>query len=403
MIEVDFFEAAKPGAALAPLDKLLDMGAIRTTLFELERALQTKLKKKGSLDPTKELTNWVFMGPPGTGKTTVARAFGEVFKGLGLLGGGHVVEVRGNELQGTHLGQTGPVVISKFDEALGGVLFIDEAYALASGDLYTSQALQTIVALTTDKKYEGKLVVVLAGYHDDMSEMLERNPGLTGRFTEQLAFEEWPAKSCVEIVLKLCVEEGVAVGPDIHANLTTGFDKLKTLTSFASARDAKSVAKKLEKSFNARGGEGTVTAADVASAFVSISSLRKQLVVHGGGQGGPDYSRGGFSGGAYDISGGAPRRQEITHQASRMEHTVLAAEVGGTGVGGPSLELALRELKYSEEKALEASASRVPASISYPGASYGYRLLTDVQVSSNPGRHHDSRPEAGFLVCNLLV
>ncbi len=180
LLERDFFEMPPKGAARAALVQLVNVDHILKRVMEMEKSILVR-RAKGSFDPATVLKdmrwmNWTFVGSPGTGKTTVARAFGEVFHELGLLAERKIVEVSGLDLCATHTGQTSPLVRAKLDQALGGVLFINEAYGLLQSSFGT-EAITTLLQAITTPKYEGKLVIVLDGYPDQIFKLLSSNSG----------------------------------------------------------------------------------------------------------------------------------------------------------------------------------------------------------------------------------
>ncbi|CAM5233517.1 hypothetical protein SCYAM73S_08168 [Streptomyces cyaneofuscatus] len=138
--------------------------------------------------------HFIFSGPSGTGKTTVARILGRVFYALGLLGGDHLIEAQRSDLVGEFLGQTAVKANELIDSALGGVLFVDEAYSLANsgyskGDAYGDEALQVLLKRAEDNR--DHLVVILAGYPEGMDRLLATNPGLSSRFTSRVDFPSY--------------------------------------------------------------------------------------------------------------------------------------------------------------------------------------------------------------------
>jgi SpoVK/Ycf46/Vps4 family AAA+-type ATPase len=144
----DFFSLAPMGAALAALGSMINAEPFLQHIRNLEKQIKAKRARGASPEQLRELLkNYIFAGPPGTGKTTVARAFGEVFKGLDLLASGEVVEVKGQDLIAPFVGQTAQLVNSKMDEALGGVLFIEKVRARAFGRRgRSSRALHKLLA-----------------------------------------------------------------------------------------------------------------------------------------------------------------------------------------------------------------------------------------------------------------
>src|SRR5690606_29334934 len=141
-------------------------------------------------------------GPPGTGKTSVARVLGRVFAALGLLTRSEVVEAQRSDLVGEHLGATAVKTNALVDRALGGVLFIDEAYALANpgysgGDAFGAEAIQTLLKRAEDDR--SRLVIVLAGYPGEMDRLLASNAGLASRFNVRVGFPSYTADQLTEI------------------------------------------------------------------------------------------------------------------------------------------------------------------------------------------------------------
>lgn len=147
----------------------------------------------------------IFKGNPGTGKTTVARLVGKVFKSLGLLSKGHLVETDRSGLVGEYIGQTAKKTSEKLDEALGGILFVDEAYALSGGKSdFGDEAIETILKRMEDQR--DQVVVIFAGYPKEMDDLLDSNPGLRSRFASHLTFEDFTAEELVSILKKMMLK-----------------------------------------------------------------------------------------------------------------------------------------------------------------------------------------------------
>ncbi len=144
----------------------------------------------------------IFSGPPGTGKTTIARVIAKILAGLGVVENAEVVEVSRNDMVGTHLGHTAPKTNALIDSALGGVLFIDEAYTLiqeglSGGDAFGKEAVDTLLARMENDR--DKLVVIIAGYEDEIDRFLSSNDGLASRFTKRIRFSSYSADELVQI------------------------------------------------------------------------------------------------------------------------------------------------------------------------------------------------------------
>ncbi|MFI8102861.1 AAA family ATPase [Streptomyces sp. NPDC086023] len=181
--------------ALAELERMVGLEPVKRQVKALSAQLHMARLRAGQglpVQPPKR--HFVFSGPSGTGKTTVARILGRVFYALGLLGGDHLVEAQRADLVGEFLGQTAVKANELIDSALGGVLFVDEAYSLSNsgytkGDAYGDEALQVLLKRAEDNR--DHLVVILAGYPAGMDRLLATNPGLSSRFTTRVDFPSY--------------------------------------------------------------------------------------------------------------------------------------------------------------------------------------------------------------------
>ncbi|PWI42362.1 AAA family ATPase [Streptomyces sp. ICBB 8177] len=181
--------------ALAELERMVGLEPVKRQVKALSAQLRMARLRAGQglpVQPPKR--HFVFSGPSGTGKTTVARILGRVFYALGLLGGDHLVEAQRADLVGEFLGQTAVKANELIDSALGGVLFVDEAYSLSNsgygkGDAYGDEALQVLLKRAEDNR--DRLVVILAGYPEGMDRLLAANPGLGSRFTTRVDFPSY--------------------------------------------------------------------------------------------------------------------------------------------------------------------------------------------------------------------
>ncbi|MFJ9100479.1 right-handed parallel beta-helix repeat-containing protein [Streptomyces sp. NPDC102405] len=187
---------------LAELGELVGLDTVKRDVGGMVKLMQTvRLREQAGLPAPPLSRHLVFAGNPGTGKTTVARLYGRLLKALGLLTRGHLVEVDRSALVGEYVGHTGPKTTEAFLRARGGVLFIDEAYALvpagAANDFGT-EAIATLVKLMEDHRDE--VVVIAAGYPDDMNRFVGSNPGLSSRFTRSLTFADYSSAELVSIV-----------------------------------------------------------------------------------------------------------------------------------------------------------------------------------------------------------
>ncbi|OKH98180.1 CbxX/CfqX [Streptomyces sp. CB02923] len=198
--------------ALAELERMVGLEPVKRQVRALSAQLRMARLRAGQglpVQPPKR--HFVFSGPSGTGKTTVARILGRVFYALGLLGGDHLVEAQRADLVGEFLGQTAVKANELIDSALGGVLFVDEAYSLSNsayskGDAYGDEALQVLLKRAEDNR--DRLVVILAGYPEGMDRLLAANPGLSSRFTSRVDFPSYRPLELTAIGEVLAAENG---------------------------------------------------------------------------------------------------------------------------------------------------------------------------------------------------
>ncbi|KAH6622552.1 P-loop containing nucleoside triphosphate hydrolase protein [Chaetomium tenue] len=217
--------------------------------------------KSLEMDPKENIPfNFLFRGPPGTGKTTTAKKMGQVFYDMGFIAAAEVVECSATDLIGQYVGQTGPKVQQLFDKALGRVLFVDEAYRLAEGH-FAKEAMDEIVDSVTKNRYYKKLVIILAGYEDDINRLMSVNTGLTSRFPEVIDFRALTAEECVALMLQLLEKQRTTLvekskkefdisclkTPTIsfRQSLLQTFRDLIAQDNWASARDVQALSKNI--------------------------------------------------------------------------------------------------------------------------------------------------------------
>jgi SpoVK/Ycf46/Vps4 family AAA+-type ATPase len=198
--------------ALGSLDAMIGLAPVKRQVREIAAQLQVaRMRAEQGLVTRPPTRHFVFTGPPGTGKTTVARVLGRVFAALGLLARPEVVEAQRADLVGDHLGGTAIKTNKVIDSALGGVLFIDEAYALSNpgytgGDAFGAEAVQTLLKRAEDDR--DRLVIVLAGYAEEMERFLASNPGLASRFDVRVDFPSYGPDELLQIAQLIAEENG---------------------------------------------------------------------------------------------------------------------------------------------------------------------------------------------------
>ena len=196
----------------------------------------------------------IFSGAPGTGKTTVARLYGQLLKGLGVLPDGKFKEVSRRDLVGQYIGHTAEKTNSVFEEALGGVLFIDEAYTLSrssggSAD-FGQEAIDALVKLMED--HRDQVAVIVAGYTTEMLPFLDANSGLASRFAKTLEFENYNPDQLVLICNRIARNDDYALGDGREDALREWFDTVDRGQNFGNAREARKLLEGMRKAQSGR-------------------------------------------------------------------------------------------------------------------------------------------------------
>ena len=231
-------------AAKAELAGLVGLATVKAEVERLADLLvvQARRREAGKRVPERSL-HMIFTGPPGTGKTTVARLIGRIFRGLGVLTSGHLVEVDRSGLVAGYVGQTAIKVNEAVDKALDGVLFIDEAYALASGGSgdFGGEALATLLKRMEDER--DRLAVILAGYDEPMEALLTSNPGLRSRFPTQLQFPSYSAPELGEIFTRMAAAYDYGLSPAAQTRLAEMCQTMRdqATAGFGNAREIRNL------------------------------------------------------------------------------------------------------------------------------------------------------------------
>ncbi|MEV0276656.1 right-handed parallel beta-helix repeat-containing protein [Streptomyces sp. NPDC050610] len=264
--------AAKLAELHVELDRLVGLDGVKREVVTMTKLMQmVKVRQDAGLAPPPLSRHLVFAGNPGTGKTTVARLYGGFLAALGLLSRGHLVEADRGDLVGEYVGHTAPKTTAVFRRALGGVLFIDEAYSLVPQGQVTdfgSEAISTLVKLMEDHRDE--VVVIVAGYPIEMSRLMESNAGLSSRFTRTLVFDDYTTPELVRIVEHQADSHEYAFAPETTDALHGYFDALPRGEQFGNGRSARQVFQRMTERHAQRVAELDLSALDLASAGADL-------------------------------------------------------------------------------------------------------------------------------------
>ena len=233
--EVDYTECLKKFEGMVGLD------AVKKEVTNLAAYLNLQIKRGES--NTFQGKHYVFTGNPGTGKTTVARIMADVFKTLGVLSRGQLIEADRSKLVAGFSGQTAIKTNQLIDSAMGGVLFIDEAYTLRSSDndSFGSEAIDTLLKRLEDDR--GKFICIVAGYTDQMHDFIDSNPGLKSRFTQTIHFDDYTPDELTQIFLNLATAKSFTIDDATRDAIHREFEQLylRRDKNFGNAREARRI------------------------------------------------------------------------------------------------------------------------------------------------------------------
>ncbi|MET0904291.1 MAG: AAA family ATPase [Acidimicrobiales bacterium] len=227
---------------LAELDALVGLAGVKHEVKLVTNLLRVqRIRQERGLPTMEQSRHLIFTGNPGTGKTTVARLLAQIYRTLGVVDRGHLVETDRAGLVAGYVGQTAPLVLARFDEADQGVLLIDEAYSLVRGGErdFGREAIDAIVKLIEDRR--DRIVVVMAGYPDEMEELIRSNPGLRSRFPKVIHFPDYSTDELLAIIDSMADLGGYRLDPGARARARIWLDSITRDKGFGNGRTARNL------------------------------------------------------------------------------------------------------------------------------------------------------------------
>lgn len=261
------------------LDDLIGLNSVKKEVRSLANFVKLQKQREAQgLKTAKVSYHLVFYGSPGTGKTTVARIVGRIYKDLGVLKKGHTVETDRGGLVAKYMGQTALKTDTLVQQALDGVLFIDEAYSLVpeggSGQDYGQEAISTLLKRMED--YRDRLVVIIAGYKDEMQRFIDSNPGLQSRFNRYIDFPDYSGSELADIFKMYMKKNQYTLSSDADAYLKQQFEYAVAHKdrNFGNARFARNVFEKsIQQQANRLAGKSNLSKAQLTE--LTVDDLRE--------------------------------------------------------------------------------------------------------------------------------
>jgi len=236
-----------PLKVIEDLERMVGLAPVKREVNALIARLQIERKRlEQGHKPEKLSMHMVFAGPPGVGKTEVARALGAVLRSLNVVRSGHLVEVDRSSLVAGYIGQTAILTAQKCRDALDGILFIDEAYALAAasggGPDFGKEAIDTLLKFMEDNR--DRLIVIVAGYSNEMRRFIGSNPGLASRFTKTIEFPAYNPKDLCEIFRRMAQHQHFELPEGFEAKVTPWISERSRIEGWANAREMRTLMEK---------------------------------------------------------------------------------------------------------------------------------------------------------------
>lgn len=261
------------------LNSLVGLEKVKQVLQDLVSLIELKDKTKDDLKIKDTNLHMVFLGNPGTGKTTVARIIAQILYNLKYIKQNKLIEVSSKDLVAEYVGQTGPKTMAVIEKALGGVLFIDEAYSLASdsgqGNSYNEEAIATLIQAM--ENYRDNLVVIFAGYTKEMQAFLNANSGIVSRIGYTLEFEDYTVEQLLQIFESMMKKSGFEITKEALEEVKKVINEYKDTKNFGNARFVRNVYEKsiIKHASNTKGKKGKKILKTISKKDISVENLLK--------------------------------------------------------------------------------------------------------------------------------
>lgn len=261
------------------LNELVGLEKVKTMLKDLVSLIELKNKTRDELKIQNVNLHMMFLGNPGTGKTTVARIVSEILYNLKYIKQNKLIEASSKDLVAEYVGQTAPKTMAVIQKALGGVLFIDEAYSLASGNgqgnSYNEEAIATLIQAM--ENYRDNLVVIFAGYTKEMQDFINSNSGITSRIGYTVEFEDYTTDELIQIFLKMMHKAGFIVSKEAENKARKIIEDNKNTKNFGNARFARNLYEKtiVKHAANTNGKNDKKSLKTIKEEDISVDNLLK--------------------------------------------------------------------------------------------------------------------------------
>lgn len=261
------------------LNSLVGLEKVKQVLKDLVSLIELKDKTKGDLKIKNVNLHMIFLGNPGTGKTTVARIVAQILYNLRYIKQNKLIEVSSKDLVAEYVGQTAPKTMAVIEKAIGGVLFVDEAYSLATGDgqgnSYNAEAIATLIQAM--ENYRDNLVVIFAGYTKEMQDFLNANSGIVSRIGYTLEFDDYTVDELIQIFMQMMEKSGFVVTPEALERVKEIINEYKDSKNFGNARFIRNIYEKtiIKHASNTQGKKGKKILKTITEQDINAENLLK--------------------------------------------------------------------------------------------------------------------------------